>query len=866
MSDGLNNLSALLDSLTEEIDNTSIEFDEFGNTLSRQEAKAKQIENARYAAIEKRIAKEEEEFKKKVQRYNEMSKFAVDTAANMTTQEGAFSTLSNVAGMAIKGFGSLLGSIPVVGSAIKGLSEGVAESVKLIAGETAKAFQTFGKLSDTGIVSNFENMKEAARNTGLLFGELNGVLAKNSEALAILGGNAISGSKSLQNILKINNVSSEQYAEQFQKIGINFAEFSEIQASYVTQQIRAGFLKGKSDEFIARSARQYVEDLDTLSKLTGKQRAEIQKEQEKLQSDARFRAYLAELESQGPEGQQKAETLKQLYSVVGDGAKQGLMDIIVSGGAITSDAAAQVAIQFGQGGLDVVKFAKDFNRGEVTIDNAMTQLTTAADNYTKEMAPLTAVIGAGSDISKGFVNMANLARFANKNFTEIKKLIEDERKAAMLAADPMAQAGKKSHDIARGVEDLLTRSDGVPAAMNAMASGALKLGELVESIITKFGGTVTDTNQTSAETSRLGRQGTSSQDLTRARMMREETEKSLKEATEERERLEKEQGKDSEAVKKARIDEMRKREEAQKATMDEMSAGRKKYGRVTLPSLTPSSETAASQAGNASATLSTQTGATGPLGETSQGTDGAKIKLPASIKKILDFIGNVESNGDYNVLVGGKKDINGNPVTITDMTIREILSLQNTMQKLNFQSTAVGKYQIIKDTLWGLVQSGNIPLTSKFDSVMQDKLAETLLMKRGYQSFAEGKLDAHKFADNLAMEWASLPFSNGKSYYQGVGSNKSLVDRSTLISILSAANGALVKPSLGGTLAQVAEAGQPEAIIPMLDGRTIPVNITNSDNSAISNIFDTINLQVEQIADLLMRGNSIEDNLAQIMA
>ena len=50
------------------------------------------------------------------------------------------------------------------------------------------------------------------------------------------------------------------------------------------------------------------------------------------------------------------------------------------------------------------------------------------------------------------------------------------------------------------------------------------------------------------------------------------------------------------------------------------------------------------------------------------------------------------------------------------------------------------------------------------------------------------------------------------------------------------ANGGIIKPTRGGTLATLAEAGMAEAAVPLPDGRSIPVSFNNlPDFSALSN-------------------------------
>jgi muramidase (phage lysozyme) len=157
----------------------------------------------------------------------------------------------------------------------------------------------------------------------------------------------------------------------------------------------------------------------------------------------------------------------------------------------------------------------------------------------------------------------------------------------------------------------------------------------------------------------------------------------------------------------------------------------------------------------------------------------ASISDPAT-NALLDFIGQKESNGNYNILVGGKTEPN-----LTNMTISEVLEYQKTMLRRGHESTAVGKYQIIKKTLLGLVGQGYAKLTDIFNPQTQDKLALGLLKGVGLNRYLSKKISTEKFADNISGIWASLPFKTGKSFHHGVGSNKSSGSRESFVNVVA---------------------------------------------------------------------------------
>jgi muramidase (phage lysozyme) len=191
-----------------------------------------------------------------------------------------------------------------------------------------------------------------------------------------------------------------------------------------------------------------------------------------------------------------------------------------------------------------------------------------------------------------------------------------------------------------------------------------------------------------------------------------------------------------------------------------------------------------------------------------------------STEALLELIGRVESRGNYNILVGGSTFS-----ALNNMTVAEVLELQSGMRARGHESTAVGKYQIIQGTLQSLVNQGHVSLNERFSPATQDRLAIALLNRRGYQRYLQGALTVHEFADRVAMEWASFPMPDGRSFYAGVGSNKALVDRSTVVSTLQGYRfgGIAEGPDSG----YMVELHGTEAVVPLPNGQSIPVAIPN---------------------------------------
>lgn len=152
------------------------------------------------------------------------------------------------------------------------------------------------------------------------------------------------------------------------------------------------------------------------------------------------------------------------------------------------------------------------------------------------------------------------------------------------------------------------------------------------------------------------------------------------------------------------------------------------------------------------------------------------------VGKILNFIAQYESNGNYNIILGGSTK------PLTKMTIAQVYALQDQMIKSGKESSAVGRYQFVKRTLQECVNGLRLdPNKTLFDEKTQDALIIYRLRSiRGLDQWLSGSLPTEKFLNNLSQEFASIPSpsKSGLSYHHGVGSNRAGTNLQTALSTL----------------------------------------------------------------------------------
>ncbi|WP_139975854.1 hypothetical protein [Ochrobactrum sp. CGA5] len=141
-------------------------------------------------------------------------------------------------------------------------------------------------------------------------------------------------------------------------------------------------------------------------------------------------------------------------------------------------------------------------------------------------------------------------------------------------------------------------------------------------------------------------------------------------------------------------------------------------------------------------------------------------------RPLLDLIGFTEGTdkGDgYNETLG-YGGYTGGDVDLVKMSLKEIDDLQGKMlahPKNKLNSSALGRYQIVRTTLRTIKRTLQLSNNLLFNEALQDRCACYLLGVRGIDKYLSGRLKEDTLINNLAQEWASLPTTKDVGYYGG---------------------------------------------------------------------------------------------------
>lgn len=458
-------MAEALERLADALGKTKEEFDDLGNTLSEAEKAEKR---AIQAAIDAE-KKQKEVNQKHIESIRNVTAGLTGFASQLTGSAGSFGTLKTVTGVVTKAVSDVASSFGILGKAIGGAIAAFGEVAKFVIDQFEKAYGNFEKLAETGVITTFEDMTRAGAALRLTFADTERVLTKSSKDLAALGGTALRGREEFERVA----LASEGARRDFQKLGISAADFSEYQIGYISLQQRYSRGQTKSFQELAEGSQSYIKELDALSKLTGISKKQLMSEQEERMRDARFRAGIATL------GEQQVNTINGIMSALkgadAEALGEGLKDLIASGGIMTTEASKQTGLLLSRGGINIRDFVSSLRDGSMSMEDALIRISEASGKGADAIEPLAKVKGAELLVTQNYVAARNaeakLAKLTSGDFAKLRNSVEKTTKETGTQNAALADAKQALYNSAINVELLAVSSDIATKAISIMADG-----------------------------------------------------------------------------------------------------------------------------------------------------------------------------------------------------------------------------------------------------------------------------------------------------------------------------------------------------------------------------------------------------------
>ena len=271
-------------------------------------------------------------------------------------------TMASV-GDSVKSAGQALDSIPLVGSFM-------AKTLGPIADATERVYDSFKKVSSVGATfgGSMTSMIKSASGMGLTIDQFSNLIAQNSENLMNFGGTTSEGAKRVSQLGKA--MRSSGVSDQLLRMGYSTEDINNNLAAYSGMMSRSGQSQNMTTRQLIDGSVDYMKELDMLAQVTGKSRAEKQKELEALQRDAQFRLMMRKL---GPEQQAAA---RKLIASVPETQKNVVKDIIAQRGIFTKEA-VEFSVMQPQAARAYLDAANILNKGGQMTDQAINQTNNA---------------------------------------------------------------------------------------------------------------------------------------------------------------------------------------------------------------------------------------------------------------------------------------------------------------------------------------------------------------------------------------------------------------------------------------------------------------------------------------------------------
>ena len=735
---------------------------------------------------------------------------------------------------------------------------------------TYKAFQAFSKAGATGaegLKGFFDDVNRMRLNVNQM-DAMAQAIGSNAKELTAMGGTVYRGRKEFANLVE----GLGDFERGMLNLGMMHDEQAEAVLGYM--KIQSNITRGQQQDYgkLNKAARAFIEETEVMTRVTGLNRKQQEEVLDRQMSSQRSGARLQELANEGnTEAVKLLQQQVRVYAKMGPQAEQGYNDIL-SGNVNTAAAIKLMTATQGK----VMQDQNDIIEKRVTTDReAMAATQETAKGMGEMQTSMLGLFkaGVGEEILGPFKELTEANKIAAGNLEEAvvdaKKEV-DKLTGNVDGAD--SQLTRYTSLIKQQNDEMLALQRSMNGAFTSAGVGVAGFAE----ILSAAGDIFMEMSNVALNKVReiLGIEGPSEERLETERQDEVNSSQAtmgealamapakLIEAAGDITALgvgalNTKAGKALQDVvdtaKKERVagdTEYLKQKPAAAALRQELGFGPGMKAPVTAADYAEiqkkkNSPPAAAPAGGGSPP------ATAPASTSSSSAPtGGPNAL--NLEKLLNYIGQKEAQGNYNMLVGSKIKSD-----LTSMTVAEVMKFQDNMisgkgPTGKHESTAVGKYQIIQETLAGLIRNGVIKPGDIFNSSTQDRAAIALLKEKGMNSYLRGKMSKEQFADAVAQVWASMPLGSGQSAAAGIGSNKALGTRAEYLAAFARDGGIFDGPKSG----YAATLHGHEAVIPLKDG-AVPVSMSQEFNMTATNLGELVNQ---------MRGNmAIQDRMLAVL-
>ena len=352
-----------------------------------------------------------------------------------------------------------------------GVIQARAEFQKMSATMSDKLYKSYSDLAKSGAAAStgMTGVLKLSNQLSLTMDELSdltGIVAGNSQELALLGGSAAQGVQRLGDMGEAMKGSRKE----FLAMGMSTVDIVEGQARYLKEMSRTGAAQKMTNKELAASATEYIFQQNRLAELTGMNAKQQQDVLDRAKSSEMFNAKIRELTLKGDaESLAAAQQLKDgliMAAAVGPGMEAGYK-AMVTGNIRSADAQKLFFTTAGVAQKEIMGMAN----GTRTAAQAFGGITKATARHERTLGITMSKLDAGANIQLSSAEQEKASILSNMNYEEQLKYIKDEEdKKRKTSNDKLlkGQVDTIDRQIEANQEINKLVAEGIPAAQKGM--------------------------------------------------------------------------------------------------------------------------------------------------------------------------------------------------------------------------------------------------------------------------------------------------------------------------------------------------------------------------------------------------------------
>lgn len=394
----------------------------------------------------------------------------------------SFTTLNPVIDLVANSLGSVLKAVPIFGEALNGLTKAAADASKFMIEQVQGALKDFQDVAKFGglVADGMTGLQRQFIESGMTMEGYKKVIKENADTMASFGGTVGKGSERFSKMvggLTTKGGAFENLGDELRKLGMTSDEIGESAAMYLEQEIKLGRARNKTDAQLTEGAAQYAKELDALQKLTGQSKEALQKQQDALNADVRFRAVLQEEEAKG--NKKGAEAMANVLKVLGPDSQVGVA--IKTFGAemgMTTEESRKAALTYGD---EFRQRVEDLKHRRITEDEflqAYTKMAKSANAAGSSISQVGKILGKDSPYLDMAQQLDNANKLEGKSFAEAMKAQKGQIDSTDETTKKTIEAQKSMENMSRTMKNLAFQF--LPQAATAINNLTDSLDDLVD--------------------------------------------------------------------------------------------------------------------------------------------------------------------------------------------------------------------------------------------------------------------------------------------------------------------------------------------------------------------------------------------------